>query len=196
MWLLLRTTRKQWKCHEKSSLAFPPTALVLRTCTMQSKNGISPWKIIFWLEKGRDAVMEETADAGVLGLLKPHSGGALLSICPGWQSYCYKSLSNFSNSLLCWLMLLADVHNLITASASHNALSLSQEVLSFLNIFQGNHYPWWFFFTSCNSSGIKICLSPWWQVSYTNLLFVSCRWNLSKTKILPYSIYLQNTYLY
>jgi hypothetical protein len=27
-------------------------------------------------------------------------------------------------------------------------------------------------------------------------LFVSCRWNLSKTKILPYSIYLQNTYLY
>lgn len=85
--------------------------------------------------------MKETADAGVLGLLKPHSGGALLSVCPGWQSYCYKSLSNFSNSLLCWLMLLADVYNLVTEPLNHNALSLSQEVLYFLNSFQVNHYP-------------------------------------------------------
>lgn len=39
----------------------------------------------------------ETADAGVLGLLKPHSGKAVLSVCPSWQSYFNKTLSNFSN---------------------------------------------------------------------------------------------------
>lgn len=94
--VVLNTNRYQ-DVTESHPQPWLPPVLVLSILTLQSKDGIPPWKIIFWLEKARDAVPVESTDAGMLGLLKPHSGKALLNVCPNWQSYFHKSLSNLSN---------------------------------------------------------------------------------------------------